>query len=144
LVSRKPVLIETCVDQSTADEIYQNRDPDKMIKVILLIDDSQELLDNIHEFCELEGWNCLSATTGRTGIELAQIYRPDLVLCDVKMIDNGFRVWDALKNLSIPFIFVTACLDPKTLKRINELGVSYIAKPFDLETLNNAICSMLT
>ena len=108
---------------------------------ILLIEDTPEILENLTEFMELEGFKVLVAGNGRKGIELAREYIPDLIICDVLMVEmDGHEVLrlllDNAKTHEIPFIFSTSMSEKIDKSKALKLGADdYIIKPFELESL---------
>ena len=111
------------------------------VKTILLIEDRIEILDNLKEFLELEGYNILSADNGQLGIDLAQQFSPDLIICDVLMPEmNGHQVLKNILDLKLPFrgpfIFSTSLSEK--IDRIDTLKLGaddYIVKPYELDEL---------
>lgn len=116
---------------------------------ILLIEDNLEILDNLIEYLELEGYKILFAINGEKGIAIAREFIPDLIICDVKMpVMDGFSVLHQLLNNSatsvIPFIFSTSLSEKTDRKHALELGAGdYLVKPFDLEALSKMIINRL-
>lgn len=80
----------------------------------------------------------LTANTAAWGIELAQSYRPDLILLDINMPGmNGYQVLELLKsdaNLqAIPVIALTANAMPRDIERGMAAGFTdYLTKPIDV------------
>lgn len=111
------------------------------MKTILLIEDNIEILENLSEYLELEGYKTLLANNGRTGVELANACPPDLIICDVLMYDiDGHEVLRLLKESpktdGIPFIFSTSLSEKIDREETLKLGADdYIVKPYLLETL---------
>ena len=111
------------------------------MKTILLIEDNADILDNLTEFLEIEGYKILVANNGKMGVELANEFIPDLIICDVYMREtDGHEVLRLLlktaKTSEIPFIFSTSM--SQTIDRVTSLNLGaddYIVKPFELETL---------
>jgi len=110
---------------------------------ILLIEDNDAILDNLTEFLELEGFAVLSAKNGKKGIELAKLYRPRLIICDVLMPEmDGYEVLRLLLDTTITnetaFIFSTSKCETNDQKEALRLGADgLITKPFELECLLN-------
>jgi DNA-binding response OmpR family regulator len=115
------------------------------MKTILLIDDNADLLDNLSEYLGMEGYKTIITNTGKKGIESAQKFIPDLIICDVLMPEmNGLDVFRLLLNTNyfpvIPFIFSTSVAEKFNKKEALDLGADgYIIKPFELETLLETI-----
>src|SRR5690606_18505168 len=86
---------------------------------------------------------------GKTGVDLALQFVPDLILCDIMMpVLDGYGVLYMLSKhettANIPFIFLTAKAERADLRRAMEMGADdYLTKPFDDMELLNAIESRL-
>ena len=115
------------------------------MKKILFIDDNTNLLEEILEALNFEGYDVFGASDGFDGIEIAKKKKPDLILCDILMPEiDGFEVYKQLKEDAstslIPFIFLTALAEQNEIRKGMELGVDdYIIKPILLKDLLNAI-----
>jgi signal transduction histidine kinase/DNA-binding response OmpR family regulator len=80
---------------------------------VLVVDDDPAAIELLASPLRQNRYAVLSAHGGRTGIELAQRHRPDLIALDLEMPDvNGFDVVEALKSspetARIPIVVVTA------------------------------------
>ena len=113
------------------------------MKTILLIEDNNEMRENIAEILELASFKVLSASNGKTGVEIANRQKPDLIICDIMMPElDGYGVLHILsKNpdtSTIPFIFLTAKAEKSDFRKGMNLGADdYITKPFnDVELLD--------
>ena len=111
------------------------------MKKILLIEDTNDILENLTEYLQMEGFEILVANNGKTGVELAREFIPDLIICDVLMRDmDGHEVLHLLLGTDstnqIPFIFSTSMSEKHDRMESLKLGADdYIVKPFDPETL---------
>ena len=111
------------------------------MKTILLIEDNNEILENFTEYFEIEGYKVLGASNGKSGVNIAREFIPDLIICDVLMpVMDGHEVLHLLLETSatyqIPFIFSTSMSEQVDRKEALGLGADdYIIKPFDLEIL---------
>jgi DNA-binding response OmpR family regulator len=111
------------------------------MKTILLIEDTSDILENLTEYLEMEGYTVLVANNGKKGIELAVQFIPDLIICDVLMhIMDGHEVLRLLLETAnthdIPFIFSTSMSEEFDRTESLNLGADdYIVKPFQLEIL---------
>jgi signal transduction histidine kinase len=116
---------------------------------VLVIEDERDILENIVETLELEGFDVIGARNGRQGVDYIQRHHPDVILCDVMMPDfTGYDVLLSLQNdpatIRIPFIFLTALADRKHIRYGMELGADdYIPKPFSPPELIAAINTQL-
>lgn len=101
---------------------------------VLVIDDDATVRDLMRRFLSREGFDVITASGGKEGLELARELRPSVITLDVFMPDmDGWSVLQALKKdaeLSrIPVILMTIS-DEK--QRGFTLGASgYLSKPVD-------------
>ena len=111
------------------------------MKTILVIEDNKDILENLTEYLEMEGYKILAANNGKRGVELARELIPDLIICDVLMQEmDGYRVLQLLLDTSetyeIPFIFSTSMSEKVDRTEALRLGADdYIVKPFDMDIL---------
>lgn len=114
------------------------------MKTILLIEDNANILENLAEYFEMEGYKILVTNNGKKGVELARKFLPDLIICDVLMPKmDGHEVLrlllDTDKTSEIPFIFSTSMSEKIDKTEALKLGADdYIIKPFEVETLLEA------
>lgn len=105
---------------------------------ILIIEDERGIRESLKEILELAGYYVNTAKNGKEGYQCIVDFKPQLVLCDVRMpIMDGFELLEMInekmsKSTAPNFIFLTAQVE-KSAKNIGkELGaVAYINKPFD-------------
>lgn len=111
------------------------------MKSILLIEDNIDILENLAEYLQLEGYHVLCTNNGDRGIEMALKYMPDLIICDMPRPGiDGYEVLRVLTgnlNISkIPFIFCTTmCENINRSDALDSGADDYIIKPFELETV---------
>lgn len=119
------------------------------MKKILLIEDNDNIRENTAEILELSNYKVIVAENGKTGVEKAIEYTPDLIICDIMMpVLDGYGVLHAIhRNEAIkntPFIFLTAKTERSDLRKGMELGADdYITKPFSGAELLSAVESRL-
>lgn len=91
-------------------------------KLILAVDDEEDVLDTIQDALQESGVSLHTATTFEKGRELLASYSYDLVILDIM----GVRGFDLLKIATIrqlPAVMLTAhALNPEALKKSIELG----------------------
>ena len=108
---------------------------------ILLIEDNPDILENLTEYLELEGYQILQANNGKKGIDLALEFLPDLIICDVLMPEmDGNEVLHLLLTTAqthlIPFVFSTSMSEKTNRAEALALGADdYIIKPYTPEDL---------
>lgn len=119
------------------------------MKKVLFIEDDPSLRENTAELLELAGYDVISASNGRVGVEKATTSNPDIVVCDIMMPElDGYGVLEQLSSNEstkhIPFIFLSAKTERKEVRMGMDLGADdYITKPFEEEELVSAIESRL-
>lgn len=112
---------------------------------ILIIEDNDEIRESTAEILELSDYIVYTAENGKIGVEYAQKYMPDIILCDIMMPElDGYGVLYLLskneKTRNIPFIFLTAKIERADIRKAMEMGADdYLTKPFDDIELLNAI-----
>lgn len=103
---------------------------------ILVIDDTAEIRSDIGFLLMSEGYEVLEADSGRRGIELAQTWAPDVIVCDINMPQmDGYAVLEQIRNLAVtritPFIFLTARSERIDVRAAMDAGADdFITKPF--------------
>jgi signal transduction histidine kinase len=108
---------------------------------ILIVDDEPALLMGLAATIRRHGYNVITATNGRDGLQKAKDALPDLILSDVMMPPpNGFELRKLMSLdsdlASIPFIFLNARSNPEDrVSGIREGADDYITKPFVTEEL---------
>lgn len=108
--------------------------------MVLIIEDNFDMQRHLETIISPHH-QCLVASNGTQGLNMAEEFLPDLILCDVMMPGiDGFEVLTRLKSESmtahIPVIMLTAKTDRKSkLKGLKNEAEDYISKPFDAEEL---------
>jgi two-component system, sensor histidine kinase and response regulator len=116
---------------------------------VLIIDDSEEVRSVIAKALDYFGFYTRQAKDGMTGVQLALDWRPDLIICDVRMpAMDGYRTLAAVRELpaiaATPFIFLTAASDKSDMRRGMASGADdYLTKPFTTEELLEAVTTRL-
>ena len=88
---------------------------------VLLIDDERKLTDPLRSSFERAGYQITVANDGHTGLSLALVEKPDVIVLDVMMPGlDGWQVCQAIRQHSnVPIIMLTALDD--SLDRIKGL-----------------------
>jgi CRP-like cAMP-binding protein/FixJ family two-component response regulator len=119
------------------------------MNTVLLIEDNNDVRENTAEILKLAKYNVITAVNGKEGVELAQLKKPDIIICDIMMpVLDGHGVLHLLskneETSGIPFIFLTAKAERSDLRKGMEMGADdYLTKPFDDTELLHAIESRL-
>ncbi len=104
---------------------------------VLIVDDNLLNLELASDVLELSGMEVATASSGEEGIEKAKIWRPDLVLMDLRMPEmSGLEAMQALRRddatADIPVAVLTASAMKGDEERLLESGFSaYLQKPID-------------
>ena len=116
---------------------------------ILVIEDEPQTRENFALILKMEGFQPVTASNGRLGLEAAGREKPDLILCDVSMPElDGFGVLRSLRanpeTAGIPLIFLTARGERQDQRSGMNLGADdYIVKPVEPDDLLDAIQARL-
>ncbi len=112
---------------------------------VLYIEDNRDNMTLVQRVLEIEGYEVISAATGREGLKKAFKNGPDIIITDINLPDiDGYEVTGTLKkdqNTSkIPIIAMTANVMKKDRENILQAGCDgYIAKPIDIDELPKQI-----
>ena len=113
---------------------------------VLVADDNPEDLNTISDGLKAAGFEILQATDGEQAERLAQEFRPDLTILDLRMpLKDGFEVALALHEADLPFISLSSYGDEEMVQRVTEAGaLAYLVKPLDIDQLVPAVQSALS
>ena len=127
---------------------------EKKIKIVL-VDDNEDYLFTMTTFLTKNGFEALSATNEKDGIELIQKELPDIILLDVMMesLFSGFEVCRAIRTdpdiKEIPIIGISAMGEALNLEFDQWRDYQYfspdafVEKPVDKENLLSVIKEVL-
>ena len=114
----------------------------------LIVDDEVVFALNMEADMQELGFDvCDLAANGHQATTLAMSNQPDVVLMDVNLEGGreGIEVARWLHQLcDVPIVFVTGCLDPDTLARINKQvpGARVLTKPVFRDRLADAVAAV--
>ena len=105
-------------------------------KKVLIIDDQEEIRDLVEISLRDTEFECIKASSGREGIQVAREQKPDVILLDIMMPElDGFTTLNYIRQIpdtkNIKVIFLTA----KQTKKGHQIALKarasyYIMKPF--------------
>lgn len=114
---------------------------------IVIVDDDKQICELYSEYLAQNGFITYTAFSVPEALKIIREREPDIVLSDVIMPqEDGFSLYNQVQifNPDIAFVFVTGYEhDEKVIKRLQETGRKWIAKPVTLEELMNLIKSEL-
>lgn len=112
---------------------------------IVVVDDSPDTAEMLRMLFEAQGHSVLIAFSGISGMELACVAEPDLLIVDVGLPDiDGLEVIRSLRSIcqvdSCYFVVYSARDDIATRQRAREAGSQcFVVKGHDIEELVNVI-----
>jgi DNA-binding NtrC family response regulator len=114
---------------------------------LLIVDDEVDIREFAKSFFKKRGITVLTASGGKSALEIIATERPNLVLLDVRMEEmTGVDVLKDLRKTDqlTKVIMVSGVEDPETISEANALGIiGYIHKPLVLEELEKIVLSEL-
>jgi len=119
-------------------------------KKILLVEDEKDMAYAVTLQLEAKGYEIITASDGREGLEKARTKKPDLIILDLMLPKiDGYKVCRMLKfddkYKNIPIILFTARAQDSDKKVGKEVGAdAYITKPFEPSALLDKIRELLT
>ena len=104
-----------------------------MSSKILIIDDEPSILNLVTAYLKPEGYEVMTAGNGRTGLNLARTFQPDLIVLDIML--PGMDGLEMLANLRRESDVYVIMLTAKTDETDKIVGLSvgaddYLTKPF--------------
>ena len=120
-------------------------------KLILLVDDDQEIVESMRLALQAKGYEVLIARDGNQGLAMAERETPDLVILDMMMPKrSGFLVIEKLRRsandamVKQKIIMITANEGSRHKAYAEMLGVDdYIRKPFAMDRLIESVNRLL-
>jgi len=111
-------------------------------KKVLIVEDDDDLRQIVQWVLEDEGFMVETAKDGREALDYAMARKPSLVLLDMALpIIDGYGVAAGLHETygdTIPILTMTA--DGRAAEKAKHVGaIGYVSKPFELDTLVNAV-----
>jgi DNA-binding response OmpR family regulator len=108
---------------------------------LLIIDNDRDLVDLLAFYFEEHGYAVETAIDGHTGVALAQLRKPDVVICDIVMDRmHGFEVIQKLRGrpelAGMTIIMLSAKAHKSDIDRARALGADhFLVKPFRCDDL---------
>lgn len=124
-------------EESTREKLHHYR--------ILVVDDDKSCAKTTMWLLESLGHTVQMALDGRTAIELAKSFHPDVVLLDIGLPGmNGYVICKAMRKEPVlrntVFIAQTGWGQKEHQERSKEAGFDYhLVKPVDIEALKNIL-----
>jgi two-component system nitrogen regulation response regulator GlnG len=110
---------------------------------LLAVDDEPNILHSIEKNFRSDSLEVLLARSGREGLDLVRLQRPDAVIVDVRLGDvSGLEVFDQIRTLDprLPVILITAHGETETAIEAMKRGAfEYLLKPVDVHQLREVV-----
>ena len=113
---------------------------------VLIVDDEPIVkiaLRSMLDWSTLGFHICATASNGQEALEMAEKYRPDLIICDLKMpVMDGLEATRKIKavNPTLPVIAVTAYAYDHDREKALQAGCNdYMTKPMDVTELKQKL-----
>lgn len=128
-------------------------------KRILILDDEPHVVTYLEKLLENNGYDTISATNGKEGMEKVKSDKPDLICLDITMPEqSGIRFYRNLKDdpelRAIPVVVVTAVTyygsDPEPFRRFLSTRKQvpppdgFFSKPIDREEFLSTVNRLLS
>ncbi len=115
-----------------------------MREIILIIDDEQDIVNLLSNLLKNEGYQIVTASNGREGIERFQEFDPGLIITDIRMpVMDGIEVLREVKTkeANTDVIILTGHSDEATaIDCLRHGAYDYFRKPLeDIDVLLNAV-----
>lgn len=104
---------------------------------ILVVDDDRLVLAALAEGLRTAGYRVTRSASGEDALGLVAHDVPDLALLDVRMSGmTGIELGGKLRELGIPFLFLSAYGDQEIVRQAAEEGaLGYLVKPLDIQQI---------
>ena len=115
---------------------------------VLAVDDTPENLRLIEALLVPQGYDVITASTGRQALELLPKEKPDLLLVDIVMPEmNGYEVTKAVRADAawrhVPVIMITATGGADLVRSLEAGADDFVSKPFDQHELLARVKSLI-
>ncbi len=121
-----------------------------MVQKILVVEDNEQNRVLMRQIFTHQGYEVLEANDGLTGLEMARVHIPDLILLDIQMpVMNGYMVIRELRNhpelKKIKVIAVTSFAMKGDREKALEAGFDeYVTKPIDTRKFPELVRELLS
>ena len=121
-----------------------------MARRILIVDDEPNIVDSLEFLMRGSDYEVRVARNGEEALQLAESFRPDVVLLDVMMPQrSGFEVCQKIREnpalRDVKIIMLTAKGRDVEKEKGLDLGANtYVTKPFSTKELMNTVRGLLS
>lgn len=110
---------------------------------VIVIEDDESMLEIFEEWIKMSGISVLAkGCDGKEAVELFEKHRPGVVILDLMMPGyDGFYAISGIRKIdpNAKILILTADVTEETKRRLNQLTVSLMYKPYELDDVVNEI-----
>lgn len=110
---------------------------------VLIVDDEKIYCDQLSLILSHERYQVHAAPNVEKGIRLGREFRPDILVVDWRLADegNGMEVARALASVipALPTILITGCLLDEIPQEVRESAFRVLEKPFSIDEVVTAV-----
>ena len=111
--------------------------------IVLVVDDDRVLADTLADILRKHGYRPVALYSGEEAVELAQRFRPDVVLSDIRMsrldgIEAGRRIRALHPNCRV-ILFTAQTVSAAMRQTIDMLGFELLQRPLQPDDVLNAL-----
>jgi CheY-like chemotaxis protein len=114
---------------------------------ILIVDDSQELLDVMCEYLETSGYTVHTTTQSQDALRFIAVTGYDVIVSDIHMPEmDGLELMALIKNKhpGLPVVLITGYSASEARKIAMEKGAdALVAKPFHMKEILDVVDNLL-
>jgi len=103
---------------------------------IMVIDDNRDAADVVAEFLQISGHNAVSTYDGKSALQIAEDFQPDVIFCDLGM--PGMDGYTVAKRLRGMFTLARTKLVALTAWGDNDARAKVVASGFDYHLVKPA------
>jgi signal transduction histidine kinase/ActR/RegA family two-component response regulator len=114
---------------------------------VLIIEDNVDAADSLREVLKTWQHETEVAHDGRTGVEKAHAFRPDIILCDIGLPEmDGYEVARAIRSdptlASVFLVAVTGYASPGDQRKAAEAGFNrHLGKPVSVDAIEEVVAT---
>jgi DNA-binding response OmpR family regulator len=110
---------------------------------VLVIDDDRTLAETLAQILRMHGFTPVALYSGEEALELAERFRPDVVLSDIRMhqldgIETAKRIRKLHPEVRV-ILFTASAISFATRNLIAELGFEFLQRPLHPEDVLKAL-----
>ena len=135
-------VVEVDSNKNSLEQIKSKIKSFAKIESVLIIDDTQDVVELLTEYLGDSGYKIYTANNGEDGLKLAHSVKPSLITLDIMMPNmNGWEILKRLKTSTqtseIPVVMISNISDKN--KSIKLGAIDSIVKPFSKDDIKSVI-----